>query len=130
MKRQFANDSMMSELHAIREKHYQQTQSAPATKRNHRRGNRLVSFLSSYGYQLVPTKRGTRKLVRGSNCHRDSTLAEGQVGWLLYRLWYETERVHESLGYQTPSQRLSDGDLTTGLSRQHIAVVPGKPDER
>jgi hypothetical protein len=46
---------------------------------------------------------GTRKLVRSS------TLAEGQVGWQLYRIWYETERVHESLGYQTPHQRLSDG---------------------
>ncbi len=57
---------MMSELHAIREKHYQQTKFTPATKRNHRRNNRLVSFLSSYGYALVPTKRGTRKLVRSS----------------------------------------------------------------
>jgi len=66
MKRQFADDPMMSELHAIREKHYQQTKAAPITKRNHRKGNRLVSFLSSYGYALVPTKRGTRKLVRSS----------------------------------------------------------------
>ena len=31
-----------------------------------------------------------------------TTLAEGQVGWQLYRVWYEAERVHESLGYQTP----------------------------
>ena len=36
-----------------------------------------------------------------------TTLAEGQVGWSLYRIWYETERVHESLGYQTPRQRLT-----------------------
>ncbi len=57
---------MMSELHAIREKHYQQTKSAPRTKHNHRRGNRLISFLSSYGYALIPTKRGTRELVRSS----------------------------------------------------------------
>ena len=66
MKRAFANDPMMSELHAIREKHYQQTKSAPATKRNHRKGNRLVSFLFSYGYRLIPTKRGTHRLVRTS----------------------------------------------------------------
>ena len=66
MKKQFADDSMMSELHAIREKHYRQTKSAPRTKHNGRRGNRLVSFLSSYGYTLVPTKRGTRKLVRSA----------------------------------------------------------------
>ncbi len=61
MKREFANDPMMSELHDIREKHYQKTKAAPATERN-----RLVSFLSSYGYTLVPTKRGTRKLIRSS----------------------------------------------------------------
>ena len=67
MKRQCADDAMMNELHAIREKHDQQTKSAPATKRNHRNGNRLVSLLSSYGYALVPTTRGTRKLVRRSN---------------------------------------------------------------
>ena len=34
-----------------------------------------------------------------------ATLAEAQVGWQLYRIWYETERLHESLGYQTPQQR-------------------------
>ena len=66
MKREFAHDSMMSELHDIREKHYQATRSAPSTKRNDHKGNRLVSFLSSYGYALVPTTRGTRKLVRSS----------------------------------------------------------------
>lgn len=66
MKRQFANDLMMTELHAIREKYYQQTKSAPAKKDNGRKGNQLGSFLSSYGYALVPTKRGTRKLVRRS----------------------------------------------------------------
>ena len=66
MKRRFVDDPMMNELHAIREKHYQQSKAAPATKRNHRNGNQLASFLSSYGYQLVPTKRGTHKLVRSS----------------------------------------------------------------
>ena len=58
---------MMSELHAIREKHYQKTKTAPATERN-----RLVRFLSSYGYRLVPTKRGTRKLVRRSKWSAES----------------------------------------------------------
>lgn len=61
-KREFVEDPMMSELHAIREKHSQQVKPTPATERN-----RLVSFLSSYGYALVATKRGTRKLVRRSN---------------------------------------------------------------
>ena len=34
-------------------------------------------------------------------------LAEAQVGWQLYRIWYESERIHESLGYQTPHQCLA-----------------------
>ena len=33
-----------------------------------------------------------------------TTPAEGQAGWSLYRIWYEAERVHESLDYQTPQQ--------------------------
>ena len=59
MSRAFANHPMMRELHAIREKHDQQTQSAPTTERN-----QLTRFLSSHGYTLIPTKRGTRKLVQ------------------------------------------------------------------
>ena len=66
IERTFADDPLMSELHAIKEKHDQQTTSASATTRNHRRINRLANFLSSYGYQLVPTKRATRKLVRSA----------------------------------------------------------------
>ena len=31
-----------------------------------------------------------------------TALAEAQVGWQLYRVWHEAERVHQSLGYQTP----------------------------
>ena len=30
--------------------------------------------------------------------------AEAKAGWELYRSWYETERVHQSLNYQTPKQ--------------------------
>ena len=41
-----------------------------------------------------------------------ATLAEAQVGWQLYRIWYETERVHESLEYQTPHQSLTNGSGT------------------
>jgi putative transposase len=36
------------------------------------------------------------------NEYRNS--AEAKTGWELYRSWYETERVHQSLGYQTPHQ--------------------------
>ena len=35
-----------------------------------------------------------------------TTLTEGQVAWSLYQIWYEAERLHESLEYQTPSQRM------------------------
>jgi len=35
-----------------------------------------------------------------------------QVGWQLYRIWYETERLHESLDYQTPRQRTVTSDRT------------------
>ena len=34
--------------------------------------------------------------------------AESQVGWSLYRIWYEGDHVHESLDYQTPRQRLAN----------------------
>jgi hypothetical protein len=36
------------------------------------------------------------------NEYRNSV--EAKAGWELYRNWYETERVHQSLGYQTPHQ--------------------------
>ncbi len=66
MRREFVDDPMMSELHEIREKHYQEAKSSPARERNRRKENRIAQFLSSYGYQLVPTRRGTRKLVRSA----------------------------------------------------------------
>mgnify|MGYP006266454069 CR=1 FL=1 len=31
-------------------------------------------------------------------------LAEGKAGWELYRIWYENERLHQSLGYRTPHE--------------------------
>ncbi len=33
-------------------------------------------------------------------------ITEARIGWELYRIWYETERVHQSLNYQTPRQVL------------------------
>ncbi len=50
-----------------------------------------------------------------------TTLAEGQVGWQLYRIWYETERVHESLGYEVPHQRMVTNRPT--LTGRSIGVV-------
>jgi putative transposase len=48
-----------------------------------------------------------------------ATLAEGQVGWSLYRIWYETERVHESLGYQIPQCRLVGSGTLPSHPRSH-----------
>jgi len=55
-------------------------------------------------------------------------LAEGQVGWQLYRIWYETERVHESLDYQTPHQRLTDGAtmMQSSFSTEHGTRAIGR----
>jgi len=31
-------------------------------------------------------------------------ITEARIGWELYRVWHETERIHQSLDYQTPRQ--------------------------
>jgi putative transposase len=36
--------------------------------------------------------------------HAYASLPEAQVGWQGYRAWYETERLHQALSYQTPAQ--------------------------
>ena len=61
----------------------------------------------------------TEEVYRGNY----TTLAEGQVGWQLYRIWYETERVHESLDYQTPHQRMTRRPTTqlVGPPREKVA---------
>ncbi len=35
---------------------------------------------------------------------------EGSAAWDLYHRWYETERVHQSLGYRTPEQVITSGN--------------------
>ena len=40
-----------------------------------------------------------------------TTLAQGQVGWQLYRVWYESERLHQSLSYQTPRQHMAKQEV-------------------
>lgn len=67
MKREFADDPMMGELHDIRAKHDQEATSSPATAQPRRRARRIAKLLSAYGYQLVPTKRGTRRLVSSAH---------------------------------------------------------------
>lgn len=46
--------------------------------------------------------------------------ADGRTAWELYRRWYETERVHQSLGYRTPQQV---GDAIN----HHLSPALGSP---
>ena len=51
-----------------------------------------------------------------------TTLAEAQVGWQLYRVWYEADRVHQSLGYQTPDA-IRHGALDLVFSKAQHGTV-------
>ena len=51
-----------------------------------------------------------------------TALAEAQVGWQLYRVWYEADRVHQSLGYRTP-QAVRHGALDFVLSKAQNGTV-------
>lgn len=51
-----------------------------------------------------------------------ASLSEAQAGWQLYRVWYEADRVHQSLGYQTP-QAVRHGALDLVLSRAQNGPV-------
>lgn len=51
-----------------------------------------------------------------------ASTAEAQAGWKLYRVWYEADRVHQSLGYQTP-QAVMHGASGLVLSRAQNGTV-------
>jgi putative transposase len=51
-----------------------------------------------------------------------ASLSEAQVGWKLYRLWYEAERIHQSLGYRTP-QAVRHEALDLVLSKAQHGTV-------
>ena len=51
-----------------------------------------------------------------------ASLPEAQVGWQLYRVWYEAERLHQALGYRTP-QAVRHGALDIVLSKAHNGTV-------
>ena len=51
-----------------------------------------------------------------------ASLPEAQAGWKLYRVWYEADRVHQSLGYQTP-QAVRHGALDLVLSKAQNGTV-------
>jgi len=49
-----------------------------------------------------------------------ASYAEGHTAWVLYRRWYETERVHQSLGYRTPQQ-------VADMVHHHFSPALGSP---
>lgn len=51
-----------------------------------------------------------------------TSTAEAQAGWKLYRVWYEADRVHQSLGYQTP-QAVMHGVFGLVLSKAQNGTV-------
>ncbi len=74
----------------------------------HRPGN--VQFDGMHRVETLPVC--TELLNQG-----EWSQAEGQIGWSLYRIRYDTERIHESLGYQTPHQR-----LTSDVSKRCVSL--------
>ena len=60
---EFRNDPMMKELHQIRAKHSQESKVARG-RRDLALEESAEKFVASYGYRLVRTKQGTRRLVK------------------------------------------------------------------
>ena len=54
----------MKELHEIREKHYEETKSLTKEERVARVRQEAAEFLREFNYKLVPTRRGTFKIVK------------------------------------------------------------------
>jgi hypothetical protein len=63
MKKIHAKDSLMEEIHSIREEHHKQTKSLSFSKMEKDVEDRAKAFLFSHGYKLVPTTHGTYKFV-------------------------------------------------------------------
>ena len=66
MAEEFKNDPMMKELHQIRAEHSREVKSARGKRRGRELEQQAETFVASYGYKLVPTKRGTHKLVKAA----------------------------------------------------------------
>ena len=66
MAEEFRNDSTMKELHQIRAKHSREAKDFRGRQRDRELDEKAEEFVASYGYKLVPTKRGTNKLVKAA----------------------------------------------------------------
>ena len=55
---------MMAEIHRIREQHYLRTKTASCEIKNRSIINGANRFLSSYGFQLISTGEGSKRLVK------------------------------------------------------------------
>lgn len=66
MKKEFADDHMMEEIHKIREEHYTEEKGLSPKERLQRLEERAKTFITSYGYKLIPTDHGTHKLVKAT----------------------------------------------------------------
>ena len=63
---EFKNDPMMKELHQIRAKHSREATAVRSSQRCRELEEKAEEFVASYGYKLVPTKRGTNRLVKAA----------------------------------------------------------------
>ena len=66
MSEEFKNDPMMKELHEIRAERSRGAKSARGRRRGRELEEKAEAFIASYGYKLVPMKRGTNRLVKAA----------------------------------------------------------------
>ena len=66
MAEEFKNDPMMKELHRIRAEHSRKAKNVRDRRRGLELEEKAEAFVASYGYKLVPTKRGTHRLVKAA----------------------------------------------------------------
>ena len=66
MAEEFKNDPMMKELHQIRAEHSREVKNTRGRRRGRELEEKAEAFIASYGYKLVPMKRGTNRLVKAA----------------------------------------------------------------
>ena len=66
MAEELKNDPIMRELHQIRAEHSRETKKVRGRRRGLDLEKKAAAFVASCGYKLVPTKRGTNRLVKAA----------------------------------------------------------------